>query len=73
MFVLVVVILILIYVIVFDDVFPFITTLFSSDITLLIPYNNNSGGCDGLPVALSIKLNVCSLDDYNPNTYNLPI
>ena len=71
-FVLIVVILTLIYVVIFDDVSSLIAALFSSDITLLIPYNN-SNGYNGLPVALNIKPGAYNLGNYNPDIYNLPI
>ena len=73
MFILIVVVLTSIYIIVFDGVSPLITALFSSSTTLLIPYNNNNSGYDGLPVALSIKPGACGLGDYGFGTYNLPI
>ena len=47
-----------------------VTTLFSSVITLLIPYNNNNNYNDPL-VALNIKPDAYNLDNYNINTYNL--
>ena len=73
MFVLIVVVLTLIYIIVSDGISPFITTLFSSGTTLLIPYNSNSdGGYDGLPVVLNIKPGAYNLDDYGSNTCGLP-
>ena len=72
MFALIVIILILIYIIVFNDVFSFITTLFSSGITLLILYNSNNN-YNGLLIALNIKPGAYNLDSYNPNIYNLPI
>ena len=71
MFALIVVILILIYAIVSDDVSPFTATLPSSIITLSIPNSNNSGYND-LLIALNIKPNAYNLDDYNFNIYNLP-
>ena len=72
MFILVVVILTLVYIIVFDGVSPFITTLLSFVITLSVSYNDGDD-CDGLLVALNIKPGVCDLDGYNPDAYNLPI
>ena len=72
MFVLIVIILILIYTIVFNDVSSLITTLFSSGITLLVPYNNSNDYND-LLIALNIKPNAYGLDNYSLNTYNLPI
>ena len=69
-FILIVIVLTLICIIVFNDVFSFITTLFSSVITLLISYNNDY---NGLPVALNIKPGVYNLDDHNPNAYSLPV
>ena len=70
--VLIIITLILIYVIVFNGVSPLAATLFSSGITLLIPYNNGDG-YDGPPVALGIKPGAYNLGDYSPNTYSLPI
>ena len=74
MFILIVVILTLIYVIVFDEISSLIAALFSSNTTLPVPYNNNSGySYNGPLVALNIKLNVYNLDDYNFGAYNLPL
>ena len=72
MFALIVIILTSIYIIVFDGVSPLTTTLFSSDITLSIPYSNSDNNYNDLLVALNIKPSAYNLDDYNPNTYNLP-
>ena len=71
-FVLVVVILILVYIIVSDGVFPLIAALFSSVITLLVFYSNN-GGYNGLLIVLNIKPNVYNLGNYGFNAYSLPI
>ena len=68
-FILVVIILILVCAVVSDGVSPLITTLFSSVITLLVPYNN--GGYNGLLVVLSIKPGAYNLDNYNTSIYNL--
>ena len=63
-FALIVVVLTLIYTVVFDGVFSLIATLFSSDITLSIPYNNDNNYND-LLIVLSIKPGAYKLDDYN--------
>ena len=70
MFVLIVVILILVCAVVLNGVSSFITTLFSSGITLPVFYSDN-GGYDGLSVALNIKPDVCNLDGYSFNIYSL--
>ena len=54
------------------DVSPLIITLFSSIITLLIPYSYRNG-YDGLLVALGIKPGAYNLDNYGVNTYGLSI
>ena len=69
-FTLFVVILILIFVIILVEISSFIITLSSSITKLLIPYNNNY---NDLLVALNIKPNAYNLDNYNINTYNLPV
>ena len=56
--------------IVFNDVSPFIITLFSSIITLPVPCDD--GGYNGPPVALDIKAGVYSLGGYSAGTYGLP-
>ena len=70
-FILIVVVLTLIYTIVSDGVSSLIAALFSSNTTLPISYNGNSG-CDGLSVALDIKPGACNLGGYSPGAYNLP-
>ena len=70
MFALIIIILISIYAIVFNGVFPLIITLFSSVTTLLVPYSSDSS-YDGPLIALGIKSDAYSLDGYNSNTYNL--
>ena len=72
-FALVVIILTSVYVIVLDGVSPLIAALFSSGITLLVPYNDGNGDCDynGLSVALNIKPGVCGLDGYGFGAYSL--
>ena len=72
-FALIVVVLILVYIIVFDGVSSLIITLFSSGTTLLIPYSNNSNDYNGLLIALNIKPSVYNLGGYNPDAYSLPI
>ena len=74
-FVLIVVILILIYIILFDGVSSLIIALFSFGMTLLVSYNNNSNGYDynDLLIALNIKSGAYDLGSYNPGTYGLPI
>ena len=71
MFILIVIILISIFAVEIKNVFFIIIMLFSSIITLLIPYGN--GGYGGLLVVLNIKSNVCNLDDYNADIYGLSI
>ena len=70
-FALIVVILTLMYIIVFDGVFLFIITLFSSGTTLLIPCGSGGGGCDDLLIALNIKPDVYSLGGCGPSVYGL--
>ena len=70
MFVLIVVVLILIYIIVFDGVSSLIITLLSSVITLPVSYSS-SGGYNGLLVALGIKPSACNLGGYGPGAYGL--
>ena len=55
-----------------DGVSPLIITLFSSGTTLLILYSD-SGGCDGLLVALGIKPSVYDLGGYGPGACSLPV
>ena len=75
MFILVVVILISIYIITLEGVFPFITILSLSFIRLLINYNSyrDGNGRNGLIPGAVISPNIDNLDVYNPNTYNLPV
>ena len=74
MFVLIVVVLTSVYIIVSDGVSPLIITLFSSSMTLPIPYDNNGNyGYNDLLIALNIKPNAYNLDDYSPDIYGLPI
>ena len=70
-FALIVVVLILIYIIVFDGVSSLITALFSSGTTLLVTYNNGDGGYDGPLVALNIKPGAYNLGSYGPGAYGL--
>ena len=71
-FTLIVIILTSIYIIVFDGVSPLIATLFSSVITLPIPYNSRNGYND-LLIALNIKSSAYNLNNYNSDIYNLSI
>ena len=73
MFVLIVVILILIYVIVFNGVFFLTAALFSSITTLPVPGRDSSGSYDGLLIVLGIKPGACNLGGYSFDAYNLPI
>ena len=70
MFVLVVVVLTSVCAVVFNGVSSFITTLFSSGITLLVPCGD--GGYNGLLVVLDIKPGAYNLDNYNPDACGLP-
>ena len=72
-FILIVVVLTSVYTIVSDGVSSFIITLFSSGTTLLVPCGDDNNNYNGLLVTLNIKPGACSLGDYNPNTYSLPI
>ena len=71
-FILIVIILILVYIIVFDGVSSLIIALFSSVITLPV-FNSGKGDYNDLSVALGIKPGAYNLDNYDPNVYNLPI
>ena len=69
-FALTMIILISIYAIVFDGVSPLITALFSSVITLPVPYGGG-GGYNGLLIALGIKPGACGLGGYGFSTCGL--
>ena len=70
-FILVVVVLTLIFVVGVKGVSLLITTLFSFSIKLPVPYSG--GDYNGPSVALNIKPNAYNLDNYDANTYSLPI
>ena len=73
-FILVVIILISVYAIVLDGVSSLITALFSSGMTLLVPYNNDGNdGYNDLPVVLNIKPGAYNLGGCGPNVYSLSI
>ena len=55
-----------------EGVSSLIVTLFSSVITLPVPYGGK-GSYDGLLVALNIKLSAYNLGNYSPDVYSLPI
>ena len=67
----IIIILISIFVVGVEGVFSLIITLFSSVITLLVPYNNRS--YNDLLVALNIKPGAYNLDGYSTGVYNLSI
>ena len=67
-FVLIMVILISVLAVGVEGVSPLIITLFSSIITLPVS-GSSKGGYNGLLIALNIKPGVCSLDNYNSDTY----
>ena len=64
----VVIVLISIYIIVFNGVFFFIITLFSSVITLPVTYGGRS--YNGLLVVLGIKSGVCGLGGCDAGVYS---
>ena len=57
-----------------DGVFPFTAALFSSGMTLSVPYGGGGGcGCDDLPVALGIKPGACGFGGYSPGVYGFSV
>ena len=69
-FVLIMIILTSILVVGVEGVSSLIITLFSSVITLSIPYSDK-GNYNDLLIVLNIKSGAYNLDNYSPNIYNL--
>ena len=70
-FILIVVILISVFIVGVEGVSPFIAALFSSVITLPVPYSD--GGYNGLLIVLGIKPGVYNLGGYNINIYSFSV